>query len=144
MESYQNEISKLNERINKLNERGQNLQRRESSLQLKILDTIKYLHSLINESKYKNYNEKIISFLVKYQQLKVRQQNLLERTIVSTAQKKEFAQFQSFLQNSIQEISRLEKEKDRVQSELESSFTAIDLQNDHFLFTLKMQSLEKK
>ena len=141
MESYQNEISKLNERINKLNERGQNLQRRESSLQLKILDTIKYLHSLINES---NYNEKIISILVKYQQLKVRQQNLLERTIVSTAQKKEFAQFQSFLQNSIQEISRLEKEKDRVQSELESSFTAIDLQNDHFLFTLKMQSLEKK
>lgn len=136
MRSKANEIEKLKNRITEINERGQNLRKRE----LKIADKVKYLLSSLQDNKFQTYNAKLIEILIKYQQLQVMQQNVLEKSIVSPQQMDEFQKSQLQLQQTIIEIGQFENQLKQIKSELESSFVAKELQNGHFLFSLKAPS----
>lgn len=136
MSSKADEIEKLKNRIAEINERGQNLRKRE----LKIADKVKYLLSSLQDNKFHTYNTKLVEILIKYQQLQVMQQNIIEKSIVSPQQMDEFQKSQLQLQQTIIEIGQFENQLKQIKSELESSFVAKELQNGHFLFSLKAPS----
>ena len=136
MSSKADEIEKLKNRIAEINERGQNLRKRE----LKIADKVKYLLSSLQDNKFHTYNTKLVEILIKYQQLQVMQQNIIEKSIVSPQQMDEFQKSQLQLQQTIIESGQFENQLKQIKSELESSFVAKELQNGHFLFSLKAPS----
>ena len=128
----QNEITKLNERIANISKKGNFLKEREMQLS----NGVKELIVKINEIKRIEFCEKIASLREKYQELVVKEQNLLSKPFISPDDKEKFMQYKTQIDNMISTICEYEDRIHKIKDILNRSYKEKRLPNGKYSLSI--------